>query len=269
MDNNIITAIAEHLRTAERILFITGAGMSADSGLPTYRGIGGLYNDKLTTDDIPIEVALSGDMLLRRPEITWKYLMEIEKSCRGATFNQGHKVIAEIEQQKPGTWVLTQNIDGFHRAAGSHNLIEIHGYFAELYCTQCDYSHTVSDYRELYIPPKCPQCRSLVRPNVVLFGENLPVAAVETLYLELERGFDLVVSVGTTSVFPYIAQPVLMAKQQGIPTVEINPAPTHISHLVDYKLTSKAAESLVRLWERVRNIPYCAPEGSGTVVLQK
>jgi len=247
----IVIAVSEHLRSAQRILFITGAGLSADSGLPTYRGIGGLYNEKLTNDDIPIEVALSGDMLKRRPEVTWKYLMEIEKACRGTTFNQGHEVIAKVEQYRPGTWVLTQNIDGFHRAAGSHNVIEIHGRFADLYCVVCNYYVTVVNYQGLAMPPKCPQCGNLVRPAVVFFGEMLPSSAVEKLYRELERGFDLVFSIGTTSTFPYIVQPILLAKRQGIPTVEINPGHTSISDIVDYKLTAGAAESLVQLWKQV------------------
>ncbi len=250
--NNLITAVANHLRTAKRVLFITGAGLSADSGLPTYRGIGGLYNDKLTHDEIPIEEALSGQMLQTHPEVTWKYLLEIEKTCRGTTFNKGHEVIAKIEQEKPETWVLTQNIDGFHRAAGSHNLIEIHGRFSELTCTACHSSQTVSNYSELHtVPPACPHCGKMVRPNVVLFGEMLPTTAVETLYQQLAKGFDLVFSIGTTSVFPYIYQPVLIAKQQGVPTVEINPGQTAISQQVDYQIPMKAAEALVRVWESV------------------
>jgi len=248
MTAQMIASIAERIHHAQRLLFITGAGISADSGLPTYRGIGGLYNDTLTQDDIPIEVALSGDMLSQRPEVTWKYLIEIERACRQATFNKAHEIIAHIEQEKPGTWVLTQNIDGFHRAAGSRNLIEIHGRFSELFCTQCEYSKVVEDYHDLEIPPTCPQCHSLVRPNIVLFGEMLPESAVHQLYQELFQGFDMVFSIGTSSVFPYITQPILLAKQQGIPTVEINPASTDISHLVDYKITGGAAESLTQLW---------------------
>lgn len=247
----MIATVAEHLLSAQRILFITGAGLSADSGLPTYRGIGGLYNEKLTHDKIPIEVALSGDMMRHHPEIPWKYLVEIEKSCRGTGFNKGHEAIAKIEQKKPETWVLTQNVDGFHRAAGSRHLIEIHGQFSELYCVQCNYTESVESYSDLKIPPQCPQCGHLVRPNIVLFGETLPAFAVETLYRELEQGFDLVFSVGTSSAFPYITQPVLLAKRQGIPTVEINPGHTHLSDLVDYKFTAGAAESLNQLWEHV------------------
>lgn len=239
----IVARVAEELRRARRLLFITGAGISADSGLPTYRGIGGLYNDQMTEENFSIETALSGSMMEANPAITWKYLHQIEHSCRGARFNDGHAIIAEL-QDRFEVCVLTQNIDGFHRDAGSRNLIEIHGDIHDLYCTRCDYAVTVPDYGALDMPPSCPRCASLVRPRVVLFGEMLPSHAIQHLYAELDRGFDLVFSIGTTSVFPYIAGPVVQASQMGIPTVEINPTDTNVTRFVDYKLTSGAAATL-------------------------
>lgn len=245
-DTSTVAQIAEQMRIARRLLFITGAGISADSGLPTYRGIGGLYNDRHTEENLPIESALSGSMLATRPEITWKYLSQIESSCRGASFNEAHAIIAAW-QDKFEVCVLTQNIDGFHRDAGSRNLIEMHGDIHDLLCTRCSYRATVPDYSQLHIPPPCPQCQAPLRPRVVLFGEALPSDALQHLYRELDRGFDLVFSIGTTSVFPYIAGPVVQASQSGVPTVEINPANTHVTHFVDYKLASGAARSLSAL----------------------
>ena len=239
----IVARIVEEMRRARRLLFITGAGISADSGLPTYRGIGGLYNDQTTEDQFPIETALSGSMLEANPAITWKYLHQIEYSCRGARFNDAHAIIAEWPDRFV-VGVLTQNIDWFHRDAGSRNLSEIHGDIHVLLCTRCDYAATMPDYSELKRPPSCPRCHAPVRPRVVLFGEVLPSAAIQHLYAELNQGFDLVFSIGTTSVFPYIAGPVAQASQTGIPTVEINPGETHVSRFVDYKLTSGAAVSL-------------------------
>jgi NAD-dependent deacetylase len=238
-----VARIADEMRRARRLLFITGAGISADSGLPTYRGIGGLYNNQTTEENFSIETALSGSMMEANPAITWKYLHQIEHSCRGARFNDGHAIIAELQDQFD-VCVLTQNIDGFHRDAGSRNLIEIHGDIHDLYCTRCDYTATVPDYSELDLPPSCPRCHALVRPRVVLFGEVLPSHAIQHLYAELDQGFDLVFSIGTTSVFPYIAGPVVQASQMGIPTVEINPTDTNVTRFVDYKLTSGAAASM-------------------------
>ena len=245
----LIERIVNKMRHARRLLFITGAGISADSGLPTYRGIGGLYNEQLTEEDIPIEMALSGQMLAAAPHITWKYIYQIEKSCRGASCNEAHRIIATLQDHFDEVWVLTQNVDGFHRQAGSRNLIEIHGDIHDLYCPACGYEVSVSHYGDLAIPPPCPQCDALLRPRVVLFGEVLPEAAVERLYLQLEKGFDIVFSIGTTSVFPYIAGPVMEAIRLGIPTVEINPGETAVSQIVDYKLAAGAAVSLKEIWQ--------------------
>ena len=96
-----IDEIADLIAQSQRILFITGAGLSAESGLPTYRGIGGLYDEANTEEDIPIEVALSGGMLKQRPEITWKYLLQVADACRGAGHNIGHELIAKIQEIDP------------------------------------------------------------------------------------------------------------------------------------------------------------------------
>jgi len=250
VDMEKIERVVDVLRGCGSVLFVTGAGISADSGLPTYRGIGGLYNTKSTDDGVAIEEALSGEMLVCRPEVSWKYIYQIESACRGARFNRGHQVIAAMEGRFERVWVLTQNIDGFHRDAGSKNIIDIHGDVHQLLCTRCDHTRTVADYAGLKIPPRCPECGSIVRPDVVLFGEMLPRDKCDRLYAELDRGFDIVFSVGTTSVFPYIAHPVQDARRRGVPTVEINPGGTEVSHLIDYQFSSGAAVTLDALWTR-------------------
>ncbi|OQA34541.1 MAG: NAD-dependent protein deacetylase [Betaproteobacteria bacterium ADurb.Bin341] len=247
----ILDAVANHLTSARRILFITGAGISADSGLPTYRGIGGLYEGNLTEDGYRIEDALSGEMLRHHPAITWKYLAQIEANCRGAGPNAAHAAIARLEEEFASVLVFTQNIDGLHQAAGSRNVIEIHGDMHRLLCTACGQQEHVESLEGREIPPLCPQCQSFMRPEVVLFGEALPQQALERFYDEMEEGFDLVFSVGTTSVFPYIAQPVVWAARAGIPTVEINPGETMISEYVAYKLPLGAAKALQSLLERL------------------
>lgn len=248
--------VAELLRSAERPLFVTGAGLSADSGLPTYRGVGGLYEHELTEEGMPIQMALSHDVFAERPEISWKYLWQILQAIRNARCNRGHEVLAAIERAKPKTWVLTQNIDGYHRAAGSRNVIEIHGCHDELFCPKCGYRvETESvfdgfDGSSPVRPPRCGQCNGVIRPRVVLFGEALPARALgklETVLTEEPR--DLVLLIGTTGLFPYIGLPVQIAREQGVPTVEINPDQTALSHQVDYRLRYRAAEALAALWE--------------------
>ena len=243
--------IAQLCEAARRILFITGAGISADSGLPTYRGIGGLYDGNLTDEGFLIEDALSGDMLAQRPEITWKYIAQIEATCRGVRPNAAHEAIAWLEAARGGVTVLTQNIDGLHRAAGSRDLIEIHGTLHQLFCIDCEFVLAVSDYDGLEIPPACPECGALVRPDVVLFGEALPTEAVQRLITTLEAGVDLVFSIGTTSVFPYIAEPVFDALRRGVPTVEINPGESRISDAVDFRLRMGAAAAMGEIRRRL------------------
>ncbi len=242
---------AQAVRAAERILFITGAGISADSGLPTYRGVGGLYHERLTADGLTIEEALSGPMMAEQPAISWKYIAEIEANCRGARPNIAHRIIAALERERPGVLVLTQNVDGLHREAGSSHLIEIHGTVHRLRCMECPHSRQVPDYSGMAIPPRCPVCEGIMRPDVVLFGEMLPEREVARLEAVLSRGTDLVVSIGTTSVFPYIAGPVWWARQAGVPTIEINPGDTEVSHLVSCRLQMRAAEALPEIWRRL------------------
>jgi len=248
--NPSIDSIVEILRNSQHILFITGAGLSADSGLPTYRGIGGLYNHQTTDEGIPIEETLSGQMMASRPEITWKYLARIIQSCLGAKCNRGHEVIAEMEKHFERVWVLTQNVDGFHRDAGSQNVIDIHGDIHDLRCTSCNFHRRLEEFTTLPIPPRCPECGQVVRPDVVLFGEMLPMEKLELLEGELQEGFSIIFSVGTTSVFPYIAAPIWQAQYTDTTTVEINPGESEVSPIVDYQLTASAAPTLDTIWTK-------------------
>ena len=244
----LIDRVVELLSASQNLLFVTGAGLSADSGLPTYRGVGGLYDVDDTEDGLPIEELLSGHMMQTRPELTWKYLKQIADACKDATFNRGHEVIAEMERHFERVWTLTQNVDGFHRQAGSQTVIDIHGDLHELVCTACGARDVLIDFDGTPLPPRCFDCREVMRPNVVLFGEMLPVDKSIRLREELERGFDIVFSIGTSSLFPYISEPLIMAAKSGTATVEINPGESEISDIVDVKLTMRAAEALDRIW---------------------
>lgn len=249
----VIQDVAAKLRQAKRVLFITGAGISADSNLPTYRGIGGLYNDAATDEGHTIEDALSGEMFRVRPDITWKHILTIEGACRGARFNRAHEVIAQLEAHVQGVVVLTQNVDGFHQSAGSSDIIDIHGDLKRLLCTVCDYRTRVVDYGQFTdLPPRCPSCDGVLRPDVVLFGEMLPMNKAMRMNALHQMGLDMVFSVGTSSLFPYIVEPVLTAKRLGIPTVEINPGDTDLSRMVDYKIAMGAADTLSALWDALQ-----------------
>ena len=248
----------------KRILFVTGAGMSAESGLPTYRGVTGLYNQGVTEDGMPIEDAISGPMLERRPAIAWKYIAQIEEACRGKQPNPGHFAIARLAEMFD-VWVLTQNVDGLHTAAGSKQVIEIHGNVKGIACTLCSFEADVPSYQDLSYNkqgesdpstfPKCPECGNLVRPKVVLFGEALDIVGggenLDTLQAQMRQSFDAVFSVGTTSVFPYIAAPVVMGARGGAFTVEINPGQTEVSDLVDVQVPLPAGGFLQAVVQRL------------------
>lgn len=247
--SDAVQRAAEALRQAERILFITGAGLSADSGLPTYRGVGGLYNGH-TEDGLPIEAALSGPMLELNPGLCWKYLAEIGRACLAGKPNAGHLAIAELQNRKPGCWVLTQNVDGYHRAAGSppQRLIEIHGTLAPLFCMSCgEETAELAERLSKSLPPQCSRCSGVLRPPVVLFEEMLPALALRRLQSELQTGFDAVVAVGTSASFAYIVEPLLHVRNGGGFTAQIDPSASELSLLVDVHIAAAAADVLPHL----------------------
>jgi NAD-dependent deacetylase len=255
------------------VLFVTGAGISADSGLPTYRGIGGLYNSNLTPEGFSIEQCLSASMFASKPAITWKYMIQIAESVFHSEPNDAHFAIAELEDEfaKRGgkVVVLTQNVDGYHVQAGSQNVIEIHGNLYELFCTnfKCDWSDDLGkDFlpnsdsvnqtgRDVLIarlekmkeklPPCCPECGAVIRPRIVLFEESLPREALENFSVEFDNGngFDLVISVGTSAMFPYITLPIYEAIKHGKRTVDINPVANNLSRMVDIHIEQTAAKT--------------------------
>ena len=252
-----LESAAEELRRAKRLLFITGAGISADSGLPTYRGVGGLYNTEKTEEGYPIEQCLSASMFRVRPDITWKYMLLIGEAVMKCQPNPAHKIIAEWEKdfaQRGGKVVVfTQNIDGYHRLAGSENVLEIHGSLGELYCTKCNWEENL-DTASAIAPrndsvPQCPKCTAVIRPRIVMFEEMLPRQVLMQFEEEFDggNGFDMVFSIGTSAMFPYITGPVYEAIRCGKTTVEINPASGELSHHVTYHLPLGAADALTRL----------------------
>lgn len=243
-----VEQVVDLLKKSNNILIITGAGISADSGLPTYRGVSGLYDNQTTDEGFRIETALSGSMFKENPDITWKYISQIEENCRGKSYNRAHEVLAEMEDLFERVCILTQNVDGFHHKAGSTNIIDIHGNLNNIYCTDCDYQNTVQDYGELESPPSCPKCNGVIRPDIVLFDEVLSEKKIIHLTEELQKGFDLVFSIGTTSVFPYIVQPVVLAHYDGVPTVEINPADTTVTQFCSVKIPGTAAKTMNAIW---------------------
>jgi NAD-dependent deacetylase len=239
------------LGQARSALFITGAGISVESGLPTYRGEGGLWTRMAAEEGKAAEAVMSADNLATNPEAVWGHARGMERAGRAARPNAAHEAIARLEARMERVCVLTQNVDGLHRAAGSTNIIDIHGDLHALRCTACAWQARVADYAELEPVPRCPSCGAVIRPDVVFFGEMIPDDKYAKLALELEQGFDVVVSIGTSSLFPYIMEPVFRAADKGKPSIEINPEDTRISSIVTVKLAMPAVLAFTQIMARI------------------
>jgi NAD-dependent deacetylase len=211
-----------------------------------------LYESLDDAEGMPIEELVSGKTMAERPELVWKHLLRIEQACRGAKPNRGHEVIAEMERAFERVWVLTQNVDGFHRLAGSRNVIDIHGDLHRVRCMKCAYSASVSDYAGFAVPPRCPDCGGILRPDVVLFGEPIAERQSALYRTEVAQRFDLVLSIGTTSVFPYISAPVLDQYHFRKQIVEINPGETEVSDFATVRVPMPAAGALDAIWREYK-----------------
>jgi NAD-dependent deacetylase len=238
-----LDAVGTLLTQARSALFVTGPGLSIDSGLPHYRGIPGVLR-KTANDARLIESTLSIDTLHRRPKLTWRTLLEIDRQVCAAEPNRGHAALVALERGLARSAIMTVNVDRLHQRAGSRNVIEMHGALHDLLCPRCEISTRHERYAGLPVPPLCATCGSVLRPDMPLFGEPLPADAFTRLEAELELGFDIVFSIGVIAVSPYVARPVLLARQEGIPTVEIGHTATELSDLVDFPLRGSPARIL-------------------------
>ena len=235
-------ALLEALRRVRSVGVITGAGVSAESGVPTYRGRGGIYEE----DEGAIE-ALTGSPLRADPDRTWRAVGQLARKAAGARPNAAHFAIVEIERKVERFALLTQNVDGLHQLAGSRNVIDIHGSITRTLCLRCGAPGELSPeaLRAIEAAPRCAGCGGTLRPAAVLFGEYLPEEKVERLRREIhEDPPGLVLVVGTSGLFPYITEPVLVARRAGRLTVEVNPEPTVLSQVVDWFLQGTATALL-------------------------
>jgi NAD-dependent deacetylase len=257
-----VQAVGRLLRRARRVLFITGAGVSAESGIPTFRGRGAAFACGMTEDGIPFETALSGPTFQQTPEVSWKHFFQLAGAIHDRQPNAAHRAIAALQSPDREVWVATQNIDGLHQLAGSQHVIELHGTMKRVFCPRCDYLVDPGSYADLPPLPCCPKCRGVLRPDIVLYEEMLPEAAMERFHLEQEKGFDLVFSVGTTSIFHYVIEPVLAAARRGTPTVEINVDETSISDLVRHRFAAPAGRTMEQILAAAAGQPKMREKGT-------
>ncbi|HSE58898.1 MAG TPA: NAD-dependent deacylase [Nitrospiraceae bacterium] len=232
--SNTITEVRERVARAQRVTVLTGAGVSADSGVPTFRGTDGLWRN-FRAEDLATPEAFERD-----PRLVWEWYNWRRELIATKKPNQAHEALATLEQQVPDFWLITQNVDGLHRAAGSTKLSEIHGNIWKVRCTDCG---AIGENREVPIRllPYCAACRGLLRPHIVWFGESLTPEDINRSYAALE-GCEVLLIVGTSGIVYPAASFAPIAKAAGAFVVEINLDPTPNSTLVDVPLQGRAKD---------------------------
>ncbi len=226
--------ISDRLVKSQKIVFVTGAGISQESGIPTFRGKDGLWRKY-----DPMKLATI-DAFYEDPKLVWEWYEERRQNILNAKPNLGHVTIAELEKYRQVS-VLTQNIDGLHQRAGSKNVYELHGSIITIKCTVCDFRDKITSSFST-LPPMC-KCGNMLRPDVVWFGEALPQDTWESA-IEEASTCDTMIIVGTSlAVSPANLLPVY-AKQNGATMIEVNIEKTQMSSQMDLSLQEPAAKAL-------------------------
>ncbi|MFN3599406.1 MAG: SIR2 family NAD-dependent protein deacylase, partial [Aquificaceae bacterium] len=226
-----------------RVVVLTGAGISSESGVPTFRGKEGLWKNFKPEDLATLEA------FKRNPSLVWEWYLWRRSIIAGAEPNEGHRILVKLEEKLGDNFFLiTQNVDGLHQKAGSKRMVELHGNIWRVKCLKCFAIYY--DYQSHYekLPPTCKKCGGLIRPHVVWFGESLPEYALKRA-IEKSRSCDIFVSVGTSGlVYPAAYLPFL-AKESGAKVIEINPQETPISSIAHVIIREPASVGLKKLLE--------------------
>jgi NAD-dependent deacetylase len=227
------------LKDFTRIIFFSGAGLSAESGIPTYRGHGGIWH-QYRWEEFACQRAFDAD-----PEKVWDFHDKRRAAVAACEPSPGHRMIAAVEQATPDTTVITQNIDGLHQRAGSRNVVELHG---SLWRVRCDRERKVVNNSEVPIEARACPCGAYWRPDIVWFEDALNPDTLRSA-AEALSGCDLLISVGTSGVVYPAADLPRIAMAHGAVTVEINLEDTPVSHLYKHRVRAPASEALAALWE--------------------
>jgi NAD-dependent deacetylase len=218
--------LVARLAAADWVVAFTGAGVSAESGVPTFRGTEGIWQKFK-----PEELA-SMDAFRRNPALVWEWYAHRKKIIAAIRPNPGHYALARMEQIFPQFCIITQNIDNLHRRAGSKTVYELHGNIERNYCISCGASYWNEEVLLHAGVPRCTACGGWIRPDVVWFGELLPEEQWDASTRAAESA-DVFLSIGTSGVvYPAASLPIL-AKRRGAFLVEINPEPTPLTDVAD------------------------------------
>jgi NAD-dependent deacetylase len=236
-----IEKLSHMLDEAEYMVAFTGAGISAESGIPTYRGEGGVWYEY-----DPAKYA-SIDHFFEEPEYYWRFFREVRYSVlQQAQPNEAHRVLARLEEADVLKAVITQNIDGLHQLAGSSRVLELHGNSRRISCLNCAAQYTMEEiYDQLAteLPPTCRACGGTLKPEVVFFGESLPRGVLDEASVEAKR-CDLFLVVGSSLVVQPAASLPMMAKRHGADLVIVNKQPTPLDEMADLVFHNSASQVL-------------------------
>lgn len=231
--------LVRQLARGPAVAVLTGAGVSAESGVPTFRdaqqGLWARYD--------PMALA-TPEAFDRDPRLVWQWYRWRRELIAGASPNAGHRALASLEDRLDDFTLITQNVDGLHRAAGSRNVLALHGDINRTVCNRN--RHPVETEHDAVEPPVCPVCGAPGRPDVVWFGEALPAAVLEAAF-EAARACELFFSVGTSTAVQPAASLPWIALESGATVVEINPEPTALSDHAHHVLAGPSGEILARL----------------------
>lgn len=241
------SAFTDKLASAKSIVFFTGAGISAESGISTFRGKDGIWN-KLRPEELA-----SFDAFMKNPDMVWEWYQYRRKIINESQPNAGHSAIAGFEKYYEKVSVVTQNVDNLHGRAGSKTIFELHGNIERNYCVKCKTFYNSADYQFKDKTPKCEKCGGLVRPDIVWFGEMLPqdVFAGAEKAAELS---DICFVVGTSAVVYPAAYIPITAKKNGSFIVEINIEATELTGSADLSVFGKSGEILPMILEKVKEL---------------
>lgn len=244
MQNIISPKLIEYLKTKPKVAVLTGAGVSAESGVPTFRdaqtGLWARYD--------PLELA-TPTAFQNDPKLVWEWYEWRRSLVRKAQPNAGHIALAMLEGFLDDFVLITQNVDGLHQQAGSQHLIELHG---NIMRTKCSIEGRIVEdqHKESSTPPKCPHCGALLRPDVVWFGETLPPNAIEKAW-DAAENCELFFSIGTSAQVEPAASLPFIAKEHNAVVVEINPHTTPLTPYANYAFAAPSGEILATLVQQI------------------
>ena len=246
MDRQLIQRAAQDILQSKKTIAFTGAGISVESGIPDFRSAEGLWQKYDPEEYAHIHAFYSN------PEKVWLMLKDMFTLVMTAKPNHAHIGLAELERMGLLSTVITQNVDGLHQAAGSRNVIEFHGSHRTLSCLKCSTTLDGASLKIEDLPARCPRCSSLLKPDVVFFGEPIPWEAQVTSFKE-SKSSSAVLVIGTSAVVYPAATIPITAKERGATVIEINMEPTPLTDQIsDYLICGSAGEIVPAIVEEVK-----------------